>query len=170
MPCVERQDDVARAVREIDGEQLVVLVEIDRVEPVAAHVGELVELGLLDDAALRHHDEVLLALEVVDREDRRHLFARRQREQVDERRAARLARRIGNLVAAQPIDAPLVREEQHVVVRLGHEEVAHDVFALEVRDAGDAAAAAVLRAERIDRDALDVAADGVGHDDVDVRR
>ena len=93
-------------------------------------------------------------LELVDREDGRHFLARRQRQQVDERGSARLARGIGNLVAAQPVHAPLVREEQHVVVRLRHEEVAHDVFALEIRDADDAAAAAILRAERVDRTRL----------------
>ena len=107
---------------------------------------------------------------LIDRESSRYLLARRQREQVDERRAARLARRIGNFVAAQPVDAPLVREEEHVIVRLRDEEVAHDVFALEVRDAGHAAPTAVLRAEGIDGDALDVAADGIRNDDVDVGR
>ncbi len=78
----------------------------------------------------------LLAFELVDREDRGDFFARRKREQVDQCRAARLTRRVGNFVAAQAVDAPLVREEEHVVVRLGHEEVSHDVFALEIRDAG----------------------------------
>ena len=45
-------------------------------------------------------------------------------------------------------------------MRRRDEEVADDVFFFEVRDPDDAAAAAVLRAERIDRNALDVAADG----------
>ena len=53
-------------------------------------------------------------------------------------------------------------------MRRRDEEVADDVFFLEVRDSDHAAAAAVLRAERVDRDALDVAADGHGDDDLGV--
>ena len=118
----------------------------------------------------RDHHEIPFALEVADREDRRDLLSRRKRQQVDERGAARLARRVGDFVAAKAVDASLVREEEHVVVRLGHEEVANDVFALEIRDAGNAPAAANLRAERVDRDALDVTADRIRDDDVDVGR
>ncbi len=62
----------------------------------------------------------------------------------------------------------MLREEENVLVRRRDEEVADDVFLLEVRDADHAAPAAVLRAERVDRDAFDVAADRDGYHDLGV--
>ena len=60
---------------------------------------------------------------------------------------------------------PFVGEEHHVLVRRRHEEVLDDVLFLEVRNPDHAAAAAILRAERVDRDALDVPTDRDGDDD-----
>src|SRR5579863_185269 len=169
-PARRGQDDVAGAVGKVDRQELVARIEIDCQEPVAPDVGELFELRLLDDAVPSDHDEVLLALELVDRKCRGHLFAGREGQQIDQRRAASLPRRIGDLVPSQAIDAAFIGEEEDVVVRLGDEEVAYHVLALEVRDAGYAAAAAALRSERIQGDALDITADRIGDDDVDVRR
>src|SRR5690348_2620880 len=162
-----REHELGGAVGQLDVEQFIALHEIDRDEPGAADAAEIGERRLLYVSAPRHHDEELFGAERADREHGGDGLARRQRQQVDERRAARLSRRVGDLMRAQPVDAPAIGEEEDVLVRRRREEMARHVFLLEV-DAGDAAAAAVLRAKRIDVLALDVPAGRHGDDDVRV--
>ena len=50
-------------------------------------------------------------------------------------------------------------------MRRGRKKITDDVFGFEPRDPDDAAPATVLRAVRVDVDALDVAADGRRYDD-----
>src|SRR5690606_24201882 len=78
-----------------------------------------------------------------------------QRQQVDDRGAARRAVLAGDLVRLEPVDAPPRREEQQVGVRGGGEDVG-DVVAVAQLGAGDAAAAATLRLEAVGGDRLDV--------------
>ena len=78
---------------------------------------------------------------------------------------ARGAPRFGHLVDLELIGAPLVGEEQDVVVGIGHEEALHGI--LLARDhAQDALAAAPLRAVGRAGDALDVAPAGHRHNDL----
>ena len=86
----------------------------------------------------------------------RHALALLERQDIDDVRAARRAPGLRNEVALLAVDAARVREEQNIVVRRGDEEVL-DVILLLQALAGDAAAAAPLRAVGIDGQALDIA-------------
>ncbi len=65
------EDDVIRTIRDIDGEQFVVVVEADRVKAAAPNVRELAHRRLLDDAAARDHHEIFALFECADRQARR---------------------------------------------------------------------------------------------------
>ena len=86
----------------------------------------------------------------------RHALALLERQDIDDVRAARRAPGLRDEVALLAVDAARVREEQNIVVRRGDEEVL-DVILLLQALAGDAAAAAPLRAVGIDGQALDIA-------------
>ena len=86
----------------------------------------------------------------------RHALALLERQDIDDVRAARRAPGLRDEVALLAVDAARVREEQNIVVRRGDEEVL-DVILLLQALAGDAAAAAALRAVGIDGQALDIA-------------
>ena len=79
-----------------------------------------------------------------------------EREEVDERGAARGALLHRDLVRAQPVRPAAVREEQQVRVRGGGEQVLDVVLVAQVA-AAHAAPTATLAAERVGRDRLDVA-------------
>ena len=87
---------------------------------------------------------------------RRDLFARLERQDVDDVRAARGAPSLGDLIALAAMDAARVREEQQIIVRRGGEHALHKIFFAE-RLPGHTAAAAPLCAVGRRRDALDIA-------------
>ena len=72
---------------------------------------------------------------------------------------------LGQAPDLQAIDLAVGREEQHRRVGRGDEQLGDRILVLG-RHAGAALAAAVLGAERVERGALDVAAQGHGHDHV----
>ena len=123
------------------------------------------QVGLLDHALARAHDDELLVLvgrPFLDGEERRDLLAFLHRHEVGDGLALAARTDVGNLVHAQPVGAAAVRENHDVGVRRGDEEVADEV--LFARAHADAAlAATALHAVGRDRRPLDVA--GVGDRD-----
>ena len=141
-------EDVVRVAGEADADELVVLAQLDRDDPVRLErrvVGA--ELGLLDDALARRADEVLGLLEVARGDDGLDVLVLPEREEIDDRAALRLPRAERELVHLQPVDLPHGREEEDVVVRRGDEEVLDVVLVLHVH-AHDADPAATLLAVR----------------------
>ena len=143
------------------------LAELHGDDAGAAHVDEIGELVPPHRAAGRgeHHVELLPARLVLrQRHDRGDPLALFERQEVDQRLAARLRRG-----ERQPPDLLLVDlaargEEQHRRVRVRHEELGDEIL-LARRHAGAALAAALLRPVLGQRHALDVAgmADGDDH-------
>ena len=111
------------------------------------------EVGLLDHALARAHDDellILLARELLDREQRGDLLAFFHRHQVDDRLALAAGPDVGDLVDLEPVGAAAVGEDHDVGVGGGDEQVADEI--LFARPHADAAlAAAALRAVGGDR-------------------
>src|SRR5215217_5738693 len=145
-----------------DGDQLVVIGEVDGDDPIAFQ-GRVVlqELRLLDDAVPGSKQQVLRLVELLGRQDRGDVLALRERQQVGDVTALRRPSHPRKLVDLEAIHFALVGEEEHVVVGRRDEEVI-DVIALFQLHPGDAHPAATLLAERVDGDALEVAAVGDG--------
>ena len=157
LALARRQQDVVLARGQAHADQLVALADVDRDDAVGlARRVVLLEERLLDDAALGGLHEVQALAEVARRDDRAHVLALAQRQQVDDGAAAALAVALGQLVHLEPVDLADAREEQHVVVRRGDQQVLDPVVVLGVHP-HHADAAALLLAVGRSRDALDVA-------------
>ena len=111
---------------------------------------------LLHHAVARGKEQVRAVFVRAGVDDRFDVLVGLQRDEVDERGAARGAVLHRDLVRPQPVHAAAVREEQQVRVRGRREQVLDVVLVAEVA-AAHALAAAALRAELVDRDRLDVA-------------
>ena len=132
--------------------------------PPGSRVAEGHELGLLDDASLRAHDDVLLDLELLDRHQRGDALALFHRYEIGDRLAAPVGTDVGDLMDLEPVGTAAVREDHDVRVGRRHEQVADEVL-LACPHADAALAAAALAAVVGDRGPLDVAgvADGDRH-------
>ena len=152
----DHQDLVVR-VDPADRDELVVLADVDRDDPVGLdrRVVER-ELGLLDDAVAGPERQVRRLGEVARREHGLDALVLAQRQHVAEVAALRRAAGLRQVVDLRAVDLAAVREEQQVVVRRAHEEVLDVVVVLEVH-AGDADPAAALLAVGRERQRLDVA-------------
>src|SRR5918997_2668698 len=158
-------DDVG-AVRDLaHGDQLVVVGEVDRDDPVRLERRVVLqEVRLLDDAVAGGEEQVLGLVELLGGDDGLDPLPLREREQVGDVPPLGRPPHPRELVHLEPVHLAPVGEEEHVVVRRRDEEVV-DVVALFELHPGDADPAASLLAERVDGDALQVAAvrDGDDH-------
>ena len=137
--------DVVVAVGVDDADQLVALAQVDRDDPVGLQRRVvLLEPRLLDDAVLRRGDEVLRLLEVTGGDDGADRLPLRERQEVRDRAALRLARLERKLVHLEPVDLADGREEEDVVVRRRDEEMLDVVLVLELHAHDPDAAAALL--------------------------
>src|SRR5918997_3208795 len=147
-----------------DGDQLVVVGEVDGDDPVALQ-GRVVleEPGLLDDAVAGREQQVLGLVELLGRQHGGDVLALRERQQVGDVTPLGRPAHPRKLVDLEAIHLALVGKEEHVVVG-GRDKEVVDVVALFQLHPGDAHPAAALLAERVDGDALQVAAVGDGDD------
>src|SRR5450759_2195606 len=122
-----------RAVRDLRREQLVVVLQLDRDDALLARVAVGREHGLLDEAALRREKEIQVVGKRARRRHRGHALPLPEREEVHERLPARRGAAGGNVVELHPVDPPLVREREEVVVRGADEQVLDDVLFLRLR-------------------------------------
>ena len=140
----------------LHGDHRVAFLDAHRDDAAGARVAERGQLGLLDDAVARAHDDELVVLEFLDGEERRDALAFLHRDEVGDRLAAAVGADVGDLVDLQPVRAAAVREDHDVGVRRRDEEVRDEI--LFARAHADAAlAAAPLVAVVRDRGPLDVA-------------
>ena len=156
MPLIGADEDLAVAVGDADGDDRIAFFDAHRDDATRPRVAERAQLGLLDDAAPRAHDDELVLLELLDRQERRDSFACLHRHQVRDRLAAAVGSDVGDLVNLQPVGAATIREDHDVGVARGDEEMADEV--LFPRPHADAALAAAALVPVVgDRGALDVA-------------
>jgi hypothetical protein len=133
--------------------------------PGRARARILRERGLLHDAFLRREEHVAVLAELAHRQDRVDALALVHLEQVHDGLAAARAAALRHLVHLDPVELALVREAEHVVVRVRDEELLDEVVFLR-RGGLLAAAAALLRAILVERLRLDVARLRKRHHDV----
>src|SRR6185437_7591359 len=150
------QQDVAVAVGELDVDQRVALVQLDRLLALLQLERELGERSLLHRAVPGGEEHVAIVAVLAYRQDRLHLLARGQRQQVDDRLAARARTRLRHLVDLEPVHAAGTGEGEQGVVGVHHPQLLDHVLVLQRRGRA-ALAAALLRAIRAGRLALDVA-------------
>ena len=120
------QQHIARAVRERDTDQFVLLAQYDSDQAGAAQVFKILEFRAFDQAHARGHHQVM-ARHLFFRHGQhgRDLFAALDGQQVHNGRAARHAARLRDFVAAQLIRAATVGEEHQRIVRGGDEQLLH---------------------------------------------
>ena len=138
-----QHEDVVAPVGGDDLDQLVAVLEVDGDDARAQRRVVLVELRLLHLALLGGEEEERLGLVVAGVDDRLDVLVGLELEQVDDRRAARGALLLGDLVRLEAVDPSQVAEEQQVGVGGGGEDVGDVVVVAEV-GAGDALAASAL--------------------------
>src|ERR671931_625291 len=142
-------ENVVAARRMLNRDELVVIAQLDRDDPVGLE-GRVVrrELGLLDRPVLGREDEVLRLLEVPCLDDGTHLFTRTERQQVLDGAPLRLPRAERQLMDLEPIDLADIREEEDVVVCRRDEEVLDVVVLLQVHSHHALTAAALFTIRR----------------------
>ncbi len=167
LPLRGGEDHVVVLRAGLDGEDALPLPELHGDDAGAADVDEIGELVAAHRAAGRgeHHVELVPARLVLrQRHDRGDALALFERQEVDQRLAARLRRGKRQPPDLQLVDLAARGEEQHRRVGVRHEELGDEIL-LARRHAGAALAAAMLRPVLGKRHALDVAgmADGDDH-------
>ena len=146
-------------------DQLVVLVQSQGDDAAAQRTAEGNQLGLLDGPAPRDHHQALVLAELAHRHHPGDPLPLAQLQQVDDRPSPGGPCRQRQVVDLQPVDLPLVGEEQDVVVRQSNEHVFEEIAFLGI-GRGDAPAPSALGAVGAGRQPLDVAVVGDGHDHV----
>ena len=118
--------------------------------------------GLLDGPPPRRHEHVAALPEVPHREQRADALAFRERQEIDDRGAARRRARPRDLVDLEPVGETSVREAEQRVVGVGDEQAIDEILLLGPgRD--PPAPPAPLRPVLAERTSLDVAGVGQGH-------
>ena len=158
-------DDLPLAVRRLDADQIVVLVKRQSDQTALARRVKFLQHRLFHDALARRHKEIAILPKGVDGNDGGDCLAAGERQQVDDRRALRLPRRLRNIVAFEPVNKTAVREEKDGLVRRRNEELLDKIRLLRPH-AGHAASPALLVAVSVEGNALDVAAVGQRQHDV----
>src|SRR3954471_17681087 len=164
-PLTGGEHDVAVRVAHLYVDQLVPVLDVDGADPVGAHVAVGREQGLLHRALAGSEDETAVVGELPHRHQRRDLLALLDGDAVDHWLAPGRAPGLRDLVHLEPVELPLVGEEEQVVVGAGDEQVLHPVIGLEV-GAVEPPPPATLPLVGGDRDPLDVARVGDGDDHV----
>ena len=174
LALARRQQHVVVGRQQRNADQAVVGIvafEFHRNLARSGHVGERVHrIAAHRSLGGREHDMKVAPGRLVlgQRQHGRDRLACGQREQIDHRASARRGATFGQLPDLQTIDLARRREEQHWRVCRRHEQIGDRVLVLG-RHAAAALAATVLRAERLERGALDIAAHRDGDDHVFAR-
>ena len=137
LAAVAEQHHVVFAVGECGADEEVAVVEIDGDDAGLARVAELVQRSFLDHALRSCHEDAVVCGEAAEaigqRQHHIDLLAGQQREHVDDRSSARIARALGHFPHFQPVDTAAVREAQHVVVRVRDEQLFDPVVVFRLR-------------------------------------
>src|SRR5581483_7313767 len=121
--------------------------ELDRPDTGRAYTRKFLELGFLHGAVRRRHEDVTRLLEIAHWKQRIDALALFERQQVDDRFAARAAARLRNLVHLTPVHLAAAGETEYRRVRVGDDQLLDEILFLYARRAL-AASAAPLRAVR----------------------
>src|SRR5690606_6815291 len=150
------EDDVAVPIGLAHPNQLVVVVEPDGDQAVGTHRLELIEADALDAPELRREEEVVLRVEFLDVQERRHRLVRLHVDDIDDRQTLGGASGVWQLVNLDLVHATPVREHEEGVHRVRAQDVM-DLVLLAGGDAALATSASALELVHLIGDALDVA-------------
>src|SRR5262249_24058618 len=165
LPARAGEQNVVALGADLNVDDALPLVELHSDDAGTAHIDEVGKLVAPYGAAGRGEHHVELAptrLVLRQRHHGRDQLTRLQRQDVDQRLAARLRRRLRQPPHLLLVDAPVRGEEQHWRVRGGHEQPRDEILFAGLH-AGAALAAAPLRPIGRQRHALDIAKVGDGH-------
>jgi len=154
-PVPAPDDDVVLAVRHLDVDELVAVLQPDRADARGPDVAELIDGGPLDVPVAGDHRQELVVVEVVGVHHRLDLLAVTEVEEVDRRLPAGRSGHLRDLVRLQLVDLAAVGEDEQVVVGVGGEH-GRDAVGLLQPGTDDPLPAAVLRPEGVQRHPLDV--------------
>ena len=164
-PVFRGEHDVVGPARHLHVDQLVLLVDLDRLDSGLPNVRIFRKRCLLDGAVAGAKEQELSLREFAHRHHRLDLRLRRDVDQVDDRFALGRATRLRNLIDFQPKAPAIVGEAKYVVVCRADEETLDKILVLQSLTAQAAPATALLAIGR-DRGALDVTRVGDGDDHV----
>src|SRR5581483_6858920 len=102
-------------------DEVIAFVETDRNDTFAQWSAESFERRLFNGAERGAHEDEFVRREFLDRQYHVDFFAVLQREHIDDRPAARVARTLRHFVHLDPIDTAAIREAQDVIVRVCNE-------------------------------------------------
>src|SRR6185437_1715704 len=122
-----------RSARDLHVDELIALLDLDRLDAVRPWIGVLAEFCLLDRTILRAEQEVVSIVELSHGHDGLDLRVRRDVDEIDDRLALRRTARLWQLVDLEPEAAAVLREDEQVVVRAPDEEPLDEIELLEVR-------------------------------------
>ena len=146
MSAARNHEDVVAAVGFDHANEFVAGTQVECDDAVATRRVVFIERRLFDLALTGGKEEVAFAGELARVDDGLDVFARLQRQQVDDGNSLRRTFAFGNVGGTQLVHASPVREEQQIGVCCGEDDVTHDVVGLQL-GTGDAATTAALCAE-----------------------
>ena len=114
---VARQEDNLVAVSDAGGDELISLLDSDRVDAVGAHVHELAHRRFLYETVARGEEDVLVFFfEIAHRDRGLQCFAGLQADQVADVLATSGGADVRNFINLEPVDTAGVGEDQNVGV------------------------------------------------------
>ena len=139
-----------------DVDERVAFFEIDADDTARLGSAVLLKGGFLDKAGPRGHEKITGGVKPSHRNDARDFFFFFERQHIGDGPARTRAAHLRDFVNLQPIHLPVIGEAEQIGVRRGTEKMI-DPIVLARCPAGNALAAAVLRAIGIERQPLDIA-------------
>ncbi len=150
------------AIGNRNADQIIVFIQVDRDDAALHRTGEIGQAGLLHRTVGRGKKHVFVLDKLGDRQNRIDLLTVFQRQQINDRLAARSRTSLRHIVYLHPVHAPLIGEAQDEIMGIGDEQVVDEVIIL-VLGCLTAAATALLRTIFVHLLRLHVAAMRQGH-------
>src|SRR5256885_11125471 len=126
-----RKNDVIRATRDLNVDQLVLALDLHRLDAGRARIGVLREARLLHRSVLRRKKQMLVVGERTYGDKSGDLRFRGNVDEIDDRLALCRTSRLRDLVDFEPEAAAVLGEDEDVVVRRRDEEMLNKIFVLE---------------------------------------
>src|SRR6185437_378407 len=131
LAATRAEDDLPLSVGERDADEPVIVVQIDCDDAACARPRERGERRLLHRALFGGHEDEVLLIEALHRQNRVDLLAFLERQEIHHRPPARAAAGERELVDLQPVDLPAVGEAKHRVVSVRDEELLDEILVLD---------------------------------------
>ena len=149
-------DDVIVCTGFLDFNQSIPILNGNCIDAVGPDIGKLSAPCLLHDSVSRHHEEILVITDALNRDQRRYLLIRIQLKKIYNCSSARGSGGFRNLVGLQLIDTAFGCENKECVLDGGHQKILY-IIVINRMCPLDSPSAAVLCTELVCGGSLDVA-------------